>query len=352
MLNSLEVNSYEILYYSKVMQGRSCTCSHSTQTDAWGLDEQGNATPEQIASMLSPNGSYGIADYQSSGNSPKPLIGNRVSPDIHIQDEPNESQIGDGFEANTFSMDQLMSAPHTDSGSVACGVCLGAGLVPGFNLFGGERIILDAQVVKYSRNTQINREVFPNSFTYVNGGWVDFELTIPFSVHSVICVRLMNNLAPAQGFVSLIEGSVEESLTPNSILHYKGGTYKIRVRPLEEFTHVEIVWNYLSTPIRADYPNFDIINNLQVLAGEENVSLELGPNLPECKPYDLILDPTFQKLWRVVSVRTRFTREQELLGWECQGRLVQPYETIAGVYMPPGAVDPKTSGTTQQAGGY
>ena len=351
LTNALAVNSYQVLYYYRSQQGPACSCSKSTRKDAVGLDEQGNATPEQIASILNPNGNFGINNYQKSGNSNNPLIGNKVTtgPILGMTDNV---LIGDGFVEQEFNNEQLLTAPHIDSGSTGCGVCYGQGVLPGYNLYGGERLVFDVSQVLQTKSIQIDRQQFPNVFTYVNGGSVTFSLSIPMAVCGVYVIRLMNGLEPSQGVLTMNVGSSWIPLTTDNILANIGGTYPIKVSPMENFTHIEIIYQYTTTPIRADYPNFEGINNLDVLNGEEPVELQLGPDLPNVGVYDVIVDPTFAKAWRVMSFRTHFTREQDILGWLCTARLLQPYEICAGLYMPPGVVDPKTSGVNQRAGGY
>ncbi len=347
--NALRVNGYDCILYNKLYSGRKCSCSIRAKESPTLLDENGNATQEQINSLLMGT-NFGINNYNDKQSiNPVGSSIDVVNAEDTILTESWNDIGGDGSseeeviidETNIFNLETDLS-----SGSAGrCGVCYNNSFVGGFSVFNGTRIVLDTTVFNtpsqvYNANTTLSSDLYsvtidrtqsPYRFTYSDeASYVCFTVVLPANALSLDSIRVMDNfnyLNSALLMIANVANPTFVPLTVNNLMSYANGLpCWIAVYNVEQFTHLEIQLNSSSLATYMDIPRLSKTGDLSVLEGIDPITLVVSPLVPLVQPWDVIVDNVYGKVWRVTSVQNFNDRNLNILGWDIQARLVQEYE--------------------------
>lgn len=343
--NALQVNGFEILFLHQHQTGTKCSCSMKTAGDNNPnvLDEQGNASPSLIQSILS-NASFGIEDYKplakdsmpatvtpavQGENNNDPLL-NRDQGNIPPSD--NDEPFGD---LSTVAPESLYEVdPLTAGAATYCGICLGSGYDPGYSLYGGKRLILDPLKNPTSvQNAVLNKATYPWSYSSATKGTpgsapftVSWTLNVQAGIVNILNIGAFNNFTPVNATVYLDNAPWTNQIpTP--------GQHTVSVVCLDNaLTHVEILYYTRNEPLLADFQNWDKTNDLSVMDPLSEVSIALTNQIPEVKVYDLMVDMVYQRMWRITNVQPTWDNNLNVYQWELTARVVQQYEVFAKMW--------------------
>jgi hypothetical protein len=339
--NALEVNGIEAMIYNRLNNGRMCSCSLGTKTkNASPLDEEGNASPEHIHSLLQGQEFSVSINRYGARNTDKPSAPNEVvgkPPTLDMREQERFSD--DDAEANELVDDltpfQTENVLGGVSGSV-CAVCYGSGFIGGFNLVNGARIVVDAD---YPDATYVkassNHAAFPHEVDLVNGEF-QFSLTHPASALSLDSCMVFHGFEPAENLTLLVmhpinSGTWVEFDPANYQTYADGKRRQFKVAGTGVFTHVVFQFNLIQTPVFIEYPKLSLTGDLTNLEGIDSVSLNVSPVVTDLDVWDIVFDSTYNKLWRITNVNPFKDRNRRNLGWDCNARLVQAYEPFANL---------------------
>lgn len=347
--NALSVDGYDALVYGRLTTGRRCTCStvfnHATEQI---LDEKGNATEEHIQSLLT-GSEFSIEDYATTGNTTSnpnfsPTMGMRViTPKSSVEKKaPYKPTISedDPFGTDLNSVQTIDDAfAEVNLGSVSankCSLCYGSGFVGGYSLHNGNRFVLDSTYeLKECRGYAIMQEQYPNLFDQADSlGEVRFTVTLPIGILSVDRIQVWNNNVAVKGAVVRIGTSLANliPLDDATLLTFATGTpCFIVVSEADKFSHLELQFNLSSIHTYIEYPRLTKTGDLSVLEAIDSVQVVVSPLVLNVQPWDIIVDNVFKKSWRVTSSNWFNDRKMNIHGWDCQARLVQPYEVFVNM---------------------
>jgi hypothetical protein len=373
--NAMAVNGYPCVFYSVLQAGRRCSCSFNLnkQPDADGItpifDEQGDANLEFISSMLG-GSSFSIDRYATRRNLSEKQV--KDATQIDHEDINRTSKIGerridtsrdteldspktrdvlskqrevdrsnfpndDVFIEDPSSVEDVLSGQGS---AVACGICFGTGFIGGFSIHKGFKADLDTTwEPSTSRGFTVSKVNLPHAYESVDSeGYLEWTVVLPRGAINIEVIKVFNNRTPLwSGFTLEIKNDefpTFEQINYLSLLKFCNGrpaTVRLSVSALLDvfvMTHVTFQIMMSSIPTFIDYPHLNKTSDTTVLDAIDQVQLNVAPEVPLIKPYDLIFDRVFNKLWRITTVDDFIDRIQNEHGHNCNARVVQEFETL------------------------
>jgi len=342
--NAFRVQGYQGLLYNRLQQGRKCTCQASQKQLNSRLDRDGKATVGAINQLLTGSATFDVSPYGSTPHRDSPFT-NEVSPlapvnpfqgvfdvvgtDLHdhpstrISDEPT---FGDNGPLDPMvDIEQLVGdfdAAHLGFTDVTCGVCFGTGFVGGYAPFHGQRIILTPADVNLGLST-IDYTAKPWSATTEQSFSV--SLVLPLGALGLDSLKLWNGYRPCVANFSVDGTPIANDI---QILKYcDGRVHTLEVTaPETKWTHLEL---QLALSVESPYFEFPKLtkgSDTSLLEQLEPFQIIMSPNVPSVRPEDVIVESTFGKTLIVQNSNWWNTRKQDVLGWECNVRVIQPQE--------------------------
>lgn len=365
------VNPIEILLYSKLNGGIECSCTFGDHdapaAPILGID--GKASPATIQTLLTGK-RFGITDYGTvltdvsttdrevaqsdlsnpaisaftfvgrSGNDPRSNVASRergaIGADTVLEgledDSPPDLQQPEFLESDQLNR----SLRSTDNRS--CPVCFGSGYVGGYSVQNGWRRVFDCRDNNLTIvQGEIDAIISPNRATVTATGYAEYLITFPKHVHSIDAFRVMNGKFPAKN-VYLSAHSVGSNTFINvvdqaSIKSFCDGNSRlVRILSLDgingfQFTHLEIQFNLSDTPLLAEFPRFGENSDLNMLEKLQDVQINMTNKVVSLHSEDVLSDSSVRKIWRVSAAQFYRDHSQNIIGWDCNASIVQPYET-------------------------
>ncbi len=372
-INALAVNGYDCLFYSVLQHGRRCSCTFAIDAAppndgvAPIFDDKGNGSIEFISSMLG-NSTFSIDRYGKRKNLPESKTTKDAT--ISYEDSKNRIDVIDNLKDTDLVNDRARQIlPKTkklansnfpedvvliegaeievnddvgsgQNSSAACGVCFGTGYIGGFAIHKGFKNDLDASWNAVSmQGFTITKVTHPYVFESVdNTGFIEWTVTLPKGAFAVEAIRVFNSRIPLwSGFgldIKNAEFSTYEQLNYVSLLRFCNGlpaTIRLSIDNYPDvftMTHISLQLLMSDIPTYFDYPHLSKTSDTSVLDAVDQIQLNVTPEVPLVKPYDVVYDRVFNKLWRVTSVEDFVDRLQNQHGTSCNARLIQENEAL------------------------
>jgi len=316
-LQALGVDSFAVHYFYKSRGTTTCTCKQTEVTEH-SLSASGMPTM-----LLNPSA---VGETEIAIDYARPLFGN--------QNENGDSDEETG--ADEFAIDDVDNPedgaenPVIDnllSSSPDCGICYRTGYVPGYNLYGHERLVLTTHQVTSTYGYHLERNTAPHTFNKldVRAGNVRFTLTVPKYFKSAE-LSIRNNVEHLPG-ESIYDPATGLAVTLADLRYYGGSEVEIEVRAAR-FTHLVVTFDLGSDVIRSnlaqmsrtlDWTMFSTIGNLQII---------LPMTIPEVQAEDLVWVPQRRMALKITDVTYLRTANEQNLDWAVTTRVLQPQESL------------------------
>lgn len=340
---AFRVQGFEGVLYNRLYQGQKCTCQSTQKHLASRLDESGKAKPGVLNELMTGQvfdvSAYGhrmprVDPFDSIVSPQAPVNKNQgVFDNVGIEptslptrvpegrDYGDNGPVDPGFDISTLAADWDDS--HLGHTEAACAVCFGSGFVGGYTPLYGRRIVKTVDQVQLESIDAIDATRQPWQATSAR---FKFTETLPFGAVALDAFRLMcNHKQVAANFT--IDGQPVNEI---SVLKYcDGRPHLIEVQLINgplEFTHVEIQFKTSTDDAFFEFPKLSKSQDTSLLDNTEPFQIILSPLVPSVQVEDLFTDSTYGKILIVQSVNTWNTKQRQLLGWECQVRVIQPQE--------------------------
>ncbi len=361
-VEAINVDGVRYLHWSKAMEGFVCTCKKPKDEAIDG------SLTELPAQSLDPSSSPSILDWDA-------LSVRHVKDPIQMRDDgaiemDNGTIYGKDNDNNDredttvridFNVDEEydnlidenspfiknalagLGSPFI-TGEARCGICIDTGLVNGYKLTGGDRIILDASgqipIVELA-TFALDKQAAPYLFTASGAinSYVSWLVELPTYFMRALSVAVRNNVDPARG-VSLEYKLAEESgdywmpLTVEALNSRKGLRTKMYIRVRSnvndldasvKFTHVEINLQYKDWP-QLQMPPLSENINPAAFDSLFQMSFILPPTQQMVKPHDLFYTAKYDRMWFVLDTTDSKTAKNQVLGWQVNVRVLTESE--------------------------
>ena len=338
---AFRVQGFEGVLYNRLYQGLKCTCQSTQKHLASRLDESGKAKPGVLNELMT-GAVFDVSGYGRSQPRVDPFD-SIVSPQApvnkyqgvfdNVAAEPTalptriplENDFGDNgplnFDVSTLASD--WDDAHLGHNEVACAVCLGSGFVGGYTPLYGKRIVKTVDQVQLESTDQIDAQRQPWRATTEK---FEFTEVLPYGAVAVDAFRVRNNNKPVAANFTIDGNTVNEI----SILKYcDGRPHRIAVQVVNgpaEFTHVEIQFKTSTDDAFFEFPRLSKSQDTSLLDSTEPFQITMSPLIPVVQVEDLFTESTEGRTLVVQNVNTWNSKQRQLLGWECQVRVVQPQE--------------------------
>lgn len=356
--NAFLVSGYECQVYSVLKQGQPCSCQSQGKTLATLLDEHGKMPTAKQNELLT-GMKFSVNLY---GNSDAPREDMRKSLGVVPESPtrpgfPNEGPktrkhqtvfevldtTGQNAHATTVTtvedpdFDFGSNGPQhsiddhfadfdagnlTGLGDSACGVCFGKGYVNGYSLLGGWRQLFSTQWKDKDVTGTVEVNTLPHSFFAES---VTFRTILPRGFRDLDRIGVWNNTQLVPNAILKIDGQVLDYPTLTSKFDGRFHDITVQFSELTTWTHLEIQVD-LGNEARLEFPRLTKGFDASKLDGLESIQLNVSPIVPHIDLRDVITETTFGKAFLVTSAQLWNTRQRNVLGWDCQARVVQPNE--------------------------
>lgn len=264
-----------------------------------------------------------------------------TEPAYETQVHPQTNKTTDGddgfaeFLEPSTDLDDLLGdaggSSYTDiQGQSGCGVCLGTGFVGGYNLVNGLRLVYDTQHAWGSNGFLLKTDRAPSYFEAGTSAVAQTFILIPLGAASLRALRLWNNKEVQTGYT--LEIQVDDAwVTADAravMSQADGQLHALRLRAPQgfQFTHLEVVFELKLAPLYVEWNRLTQSENPRLPENTESISVVISPTVPQVNIYDILIDSTYHRVWKITSVTNFRDRRLRVHGWEVQLRLVQEFE--------------------------
>lgn len=309
---AFRVQGIEACLYNRLYSGQICTCHAAGKPLNSRLNKDGKASIDTINGIML-GSQFGFQDFGI----------------IEDQSESYTAQqqgiLSEGTELvpkDTVTLDDLVGDFDAFAIECACPVCFGTGFVGGYTLFGGYRKVHVVQDFNLPAIAEIAYDAAPWSVKTYSAS---IKTLIPKGIVGIDAFRCMNgtNLADYQLF---IDG---KKLTYNEVIRCADGrNHEITLlgNKDSEFTHLEIQFNMSNESVYFEVPKLTKGSDLNNLVDLQNFQLLMSPLVPHVNRIDIITESMWGYALMVQQTSLLNTRERQMLGWECDVRVIQPEE--------------------------
>lgn len=345
MAAAFRVQGVQCIIYHQLHNGRKCSCQASGYKLNARLGKDGKA-PSTLINQLLTGGDFGISNYDGSPlqaqktaekidgdvlaySGPDPM--SSELPTIWNSARDNEfdkEAVGDDGihrnetlepEYNGFDYDAL------SFGDFSCPVCYGSGYVGGYAIYNGHRLVVPCEDMNIGGTGVLNVEDSPYSAT---ASQISFEVVLPKGVVAIDACRLLNNWDVVNAEGAMIDGLPLSDLVIKAKCDGRKHIIAYRFKEPTTFTHFEFQANLSKKSAYLEFPKLSKSSRMDLIDRIDDFQLLLSPEIPMIRMQDIICDCMLGKAYYVQNATIWNTRERQLLGWECNVRVIQPQESF------------------------
>lgn len=322
---ALQVDATDIVIFKKAKMGLTCSCN-KTENDALdnmagGLKSLGRESDAMSATVKIDTVSKGM------------FGGGRQT--VSLDD------IDDGMNAAMDAAD-LMGIDtgeefdvKWDGGNVAnCGICYRQGVVPGFISTGFIYNIATHYHVKELEGYTLDQSTSPATFRQVRkDGYADFDQLIPkYFTQATYSVRLNETMLPAFPRPMLLVNGVEVELTAANLERWRGKHVTIRVRGIEAFSHVTMIFDLGVPPVKGNISEEANVLNYDQELTVGNITVVLPARSGAIEPEDILVLPFKNYVLKVMEAPKKRTAKNDQWEWVCTTRPIQRKEIAYNIF--------------------
>ena len=297
-----------------------------------------------------------------NNNGNNPLSVSDSLNDFKVQDFVVEGEDYDDIPTNTDNYDNILMADNStdkltedliselaidDSNSLVfggdktpCGICYGSGYKNSYDLFNGQRIVLDYFDKPILEGFTIER-TYPYSFIsdYSSDSSIMWCVRLPTFFKKYIGIRVRNNVSYCKdycmyvsfdglNFIQYEDSLVAERNGNETTMLIKIVPYNLGQQPKPfTITHLELFFQLADFPY-GDFEPIQKSENWEFFEALQTTTLELAGNGCYIERESIISDSKNNLLWKVVAVTPHYTAERQIFKTVIELRMIQQSETL------------------------
>lgn len=324
-MTAFRVQGIEACLYNHITAGRICSCQGKHKKINSRLNKDGKADEGFINKILTGTSfgtsQFGVDDSTGAESYVPDTAANPKYDSLVLSPQQQQVQMDDEL----VSLDDIVgnfdavALGITDS---ACPVCYGTGFVGGFTLYNGYRKVVPCE--DFALPAQAELRVQNSPFSVVTN-FASVKLYLPKNAIAIDSFRLLNKMKLVDA-VLFIDGKKADYKTVLSACDGKEHTITILSDIPIEFTHLEVQLNLSKESVFMEVPRLTKSSNLTVIDSTEPFQILLSPNIPHADKLDIVTESMWGKALMIQDVSWHNTKERQMLGWECNARVIQPQE--------------------------
>jgi hypothetical protein len=345
--NAFAVQGIQCILYHRLSNGRPCTCQSSASNLNAQLDKEGKAPVGAINELLTGNNVFEFDTYGMGLYKAKPELLDFSSPkapvdpfqgvfDVHTDGSvpfngsnnvtDQGQSYGDNGPVNTeYDIEDMVGSFDASSMGLwdtKCPICFGTGYVGGYSAFQGNRKVIPANDIHIDGELDVLGKPWTATTRTMH-----FTTVLPIGALSVDAFRVMNGRNMVGGTLSIdgttINGIRDLLAKCDGQQHTVAYTFKDTVT----FTHVEIQFGVSAKSTFFEFPRLSSSSDTSKLDPTSPFQIVLSPNVPVVNPMDIIAESRDGMVLIVNNVNEWKSRQRNVLGWECEVRVLQPPES-------------------------
>lgn len=322
---AFRVQGIEACLYNHLTAGRICSCQGKNKKINSRLNQEGKADEGFINEILT-GSSFGTSQFGVDDNdleSYVPETGNYPKNDFQVKSPQQTDPIA--LEEETLSLDDIVgnfdavALGITDS---ACPLCYGTGFVGGFSLYNGYRKVIPCEDFALPADAELYIQKNPFS---ASTKFASIKLYLPKHAVAIDAFRLLNKMKTLTCSM-FIDGKQADYKT--ILAHCDGREHLLTILSDKEFefTHLEIQLNLSRESVFMEVPRMTKASALTVIDSTDPFQILLSPNIPHADKLDIVTESMWGKALMIQDVSWHNTKERQMLGWECNARVIQQQE--------------------------
>lgn len=319
---AFRVQGIEACLYNHLTAGRICSCQGKNKKINTRLNEEGKASEGFINQILT-GASFGTSQFGVIDDDSEQYIPN-VAEYPKYDYQVKSPQQTDPLE-NTMSLDDIVgdfdavALGITDS---ACPVCYGTGFVGGFSLYNGFRLVIPCEDFSLPADAELRVQNIPFS---VITKFASIKARLPKHAVAIDAFRLLNKMqvVDCAMFIDGVKANYQSVL---SFCDGKEHLITMISNSAFEFTHLEIQLNLSKESVFMEVPRMTKASALTVIDSTDPFQILLSPNIPHADKLDIVTESMWGKALMIQDVSWHNTKERQMLGWECNARVIQQQE--------------------------
>jgi hypothetical protein len=310
-INSLFVNAVEIDLYQTAVSERPCTC------------EKAEVLPELARNSHLPSQKDGASiDYEFQEN---------------IFGEPAEQLYNDEIldlidTAADIEKTGMSSVEYKDQAlagaNIKCGICYRTGYQPGYVAYHKQRNVFTTLDLVNLDGYLIDRSRMPHRFERQHdNAYTRFKIRVPKYFKD--CGASIRDNCQELADVLYHNG---QPVTKTLLNQYKGQELVFDVLA-SAFTHCVIEFDLGLAKPRADLSAEILALDYRRQIALGSFSIVLSPNIQKVQDQDIIVIQKRGIALKLNEVRPRQTSDRQIMGWDCQARVLQPNEEQSRIHV-------------------
>lgn len=247
---------------------------------------------------------------------------------IEFEDPSAETWGLEGEQARTITPDAGLSAAGFYD--VSCPICFGTGFVGGYSIHNGFRFVISLTVNAPSWNLSINAGAVAqfNETTPVVSDCLSFSFDLPLPRH-VVGIDALRVFNGTKSLGATIRVDSTTLTSEHQLVNFcDGRTHTITVTfpSPTSVSHVEVQLNQSNEWTLFEFPRLSRSGDPLTLDDTDPFSINVSPSIPNLVPWSVLAESTYGKVLLVKTVQSWNTRNRQVLGWDCEVRVVQGSE--------------------------
>jgi hypothetical protein len=320
--NSDLVNSAEIMYFSKHLTGKVCSCQRKSQAPSEIIDRKVNQTKLNRTK----NQNMTITHH-----------GTRFG------EESADKHFDDNFPVTKEEFDLAGDLGFILADSVDCGVCYRTGVIPAFTIVGAHSVtvIPSSGHIFETSGYNLNTTKTPETLVRVrDDGYVKVCCVVPdLNYTTSILYSVRNNkeilygvnlLNPDTGLpilnkLDMVQSTTEKTMDNGYIMYLFCFMVKVK-----EFTHINL--HLFSSPlIKANISEESLNLDYATLNTLSNITMTIPSVLHKVAPGDLVYVPSRNLCIKISEYSRKNTVDFDFWEYTISGRQLQPQETLLNI---------------------
>lgn len=345
--NALLVDSVGIVVFKQTRIGLPCSCGkHLVTTDDEldnnSVDEDGNDNGELVVEAHTTgsnnNRSGGKVKFDvGSGDIFGEGVYDRKIDDLGSLREVELSEVKNPLPASApeGSVVELDHDTFQDTelvgNSDVCGICYKYGFQPPFELVGYSYSLLTHYNITRTYGYFEDKSTKPLEFNkQAADGYMEFELQVPkYFVTASYSIRCNESIL--SGRYPLFDNQ-NNPLTKTALEAARGKTIRVRVKEVERFSHVVVLFKLLEKDVVANIPEEQDMLNYENETTIGDLTVVLPQSVGSIRSGDLIVIPKRNLVLKVNSAPRRTTADKQLWEWNVTARAVQRSEMFFNIF--------------------
>lgn len=212
-----------------------------------------------------------------------------------------------------------------------CAICYRLGSQPGYEKSGCHRLVMTSLNIFDTFSAFVNKQTSPHQIEVEEDGWVCYELTVPRYWNSVTASLYSgHDQFESCGGIWIDQGAINP-ITRAWLETKRGQTVHIWISRVDIFTHVVFQFEIGSQPIRLSLPQLQKMRDYTRFITIPVTRIIVDNTVPVASIHDIISCPQLNLMWKITEVNPLTLLDDYQVGWELQGRLIQPTEGLNSI---------------------